>query len=52
MAEFKKVRIKNSLLKKMIITISKENEDLQKENDDLKNQVHVLKKNVKENTFS
>ena len=28
MVEFKKVRIKNSLLKKMITTLSKENEDL------------------------
>ena len=41
MSEFKKIGIKNSLLKKMINNLSKENEDLQNENDDLKNQVHI-----------
>ena len=52
MAEFKKVVIKNSLLKKMVTTISKENENLQKENDDLKNQVYVMKENSKKNSSS
>ena len=33
MSEFKNVGIKNNLLKKMITTLSKENEDLQKENE-------------------
>ena len=46
------VGIKNSLLKKIISTRSKENEDLQKKNKDLKNKVHVLKKRVKENSSS
>ena len=52
MAKFKKVGIKNSLLKKMIFTLSKENDDLQKERKDLKNEVYVLKEKVKENSFS
>ena len=43
MTEFKKVRIKNSLLKKMISIIFKENEDVQKKNKDLKNEVYALK---------
>ena len=50
--EFKKLGIKNNLLKKMITTLSKGNEDLQKENEDLKNQVHVLKEKVKKKTSS
>ena len=49
MSEFKKVEIKNSLLKKMITTLSKENKDLQK---DLKHQVHVLEEKVKEKSSS
>ena len=52
MSEFKKVEIKNSLLKKMIATLSKENEDLQKENEDLKNKIYTLKEKTKENLFS
>ena len=32
MSEFKKIRIKNSLLKKMISTLLKKNDDLQKKN--------------------
>ena len=52
MSEFKKVKIKNSLLKNMITTLSKENEDLQKENKDLKHQVHVLEEKVKEKSSS
>ena len=45
--EFKKMGIKNSLLKKIIFTLFKENEDLQKEN-----KVCVLKENIKGNSFS
>ena len=52
MAEFKKVGIKNSLLKKMISTLFKENEDLQKKNKDLKNKVYILKEKVKGNSSS
>ena len=51
-SEFKKVVIKNSLFKKMITTVSNENEDLQKENEDLKHQVHVLEKKLKEKSSS
>ena len=51
-AEFKKVEIKNSLLKKIISTLFKENEDLQKKNKDLKNEVYVLKEKVKKKSFS
>ena len=46
MAEFKKMGIKNSLLKKMISSLCKENEDLLKKNKDLKNKVYILKKKL------
>ena len=52
MAEFKKMGIKNSLLKKMISTLSKENEDFLKENEDLKSEVYILKERLKKNSFS
>ena len=52
MCEFKKVKIKNSLLKKVTTTLSKENEDLQKENEDLKHKIIVLEENAKEKSSS
>ena len=51
-ANFKKVGIKNNLLKRMISTLSKENEVLQKKNEDLKNEVYALNEKIKESYFS
>ena len=51
MVEFREVRIKNSILKRMISSLFKENEDLKKENEDLKNEVYALKEKAKENSF-
>ena len=48
----RKYESKIGYLKKIITTLSKENENLQKDNDDLKNQIHVLKENDKENVSS
>ena len=45
--EFKKIKIKNSILKRTISTLFKENEFLQKKNEVLKNEVCVLNENVK-----
>ena len=47
MSEFKKVGIKNNLLKKMISTLSKENDDLQRENKKLRSEIYVLKEMLK-----
>ena len=47
MFEFKNIKNKNNLLKKMMSAPSKENEDLQKENEVLRNKVCVLKKGSK-----
>ena len=47
MFEFKNVGNKNILLKKMMSTLSKENEDLQK-----KNEVCISKESIKENSLS